>query len=137
MIILPRLDIAVSDKTGSILLVHPERLEDLSDHPLANPFKFEGAAKAIRRLRAGWRPGDDRLDRAPRLENWSFLELGAGIYVLTGAVAEHPRLGTIPNVRTSLLVGLDATNLKWARTLSRFYRLGTPRPESHGARKDF
>ena len=47
----------------------------------------------------------------------SLSEIQAGL----GAGADE-----IAWVQTSYLIGLDATHLKWARTLSRFYVLGEP-----------
>jgi len=40
-------------------------------------------------------------------------------------VTGHPRFAGIQDISTSPLIALDVTNC-WARTASRFYRLGVP-----------
>ncbi len=126
--ILPPFDIAITNRDGAIGLMDLDRLlEGHLDHLDAHMHrKIRAARRSLVRLRAGWRPGPDTLEEAPRLENWRFLEVAPRAAVLVGTVIGHPRLGTRPNVSTSYLIGLDASRLTWARTLSRFYVLGEP-----------
>lgn len=126
--ILPSFDIGIADPRGTIGLMNLDRLIDMDEDQLDQRMriKIEAARKAVQRLRAGWRPGPEMLDRAPRLHNWNFVELGPQRVILVGTVIGHPRLGERPLIQTSYLIGLDATHLKWARTLSRFYALGEP-----------
>ena len=128
MIILPPFDIGVSNRSGSIGLMDLDRLIDVEDELLSEPMrrKIAAARKTLKRLRAGWRPGPDILEMAPRLHDWRFIQVEPRGTVLVGTVIGHPRLGDRPYVQTSYLIGLDATHLKWARTLSRFYVLGEP-----------
>ncbi|WP_424631795.1 DUF6634 family protein [Bradyrhizobium sp. SYSU BS000235] len=67
------------------------------------------------------RPSPSSLVDAPHLEDWSF----AAVYTpcLIGEVTGHPLLGDRPRVHTSQLLALDPEG-GWARTWSRFYRLG-------------
>jgi hypothetical protein len=62
------------------------------------------------------------LDGAPRIENWSVIT--RPMLALQGMVTGHPLLGD-RNVVTSELYAIDR-GAGWARTLSRFYVLGTP-----------
>ena len=87
------------------------------------------AAFAIEaQLEAGWLPGADELHDAPKLDEWYIADLrgrGQGVY-LRGFVAKHPTFGNIRTfVETSHLVALDTASHGWARTLSRWYRLGS------------
>ncbi|QYO77753.1 DUF6634 family protein [Devosia salina] len=128
MMILPPFDIAVSNRSGSIGLMDLDRLIDVDDDKLSEHMrrKIAAARKSLQRLRAGWCPGPDILELAPRLHDWRFIQVEPRGTILVGTVIGHPRLGDRPYVQTSYLIGLDATHLKWARTLSRFYVLGEP-----------
>ncbi|OPH83124.1 DUF6634 family protein [Nitrobacter vulgaris] len=75
----------------------------------------------------GW-PNHPSLANAPWLENWSSAALFSPC--LIGEVTDHPLLGDRPRIHTSQLMVLDAER-GWARTWSRFYRLGPPH---HGDR---
>ncbi|MBN8975949.1 MAG: hypothetical protein J0I08_05670 [Rhizobiales bacterium] len=75
----------------------------------------------IRNLRVIGKPHLSDLEAAPILEGWALGELVAPC--LLGAVIGHPLLGSRPHIHTSQLVVMD-TDLGWARTWSRFYRLG-------------
>jgi len=50
---------------------------------------------------------------------------------LAGATTGHPLLGDCPIIRTSELFAIDADR-GWARTYSRFYRLGRPGGAARG-----
>jgi hypothetical protein len=65
----------------------------------------------------------DRLFAAPTLENWSLATVAA--VCLEGRVSGHPKLGDDRLIRTSDLWLVNEDD-RWARTLSRFYRLGKP-----------
>lgn len=68
-------------------------------------------------------PTAAELGNAPLLVDWRLVVLLSGLS-LTGFVAGHPLLGARKIVTSPLWV-LDP-DLAWARTLSRFYRLGVP-----------
>lgn len=73
------------------------------------------------RIAAGAAPTAADLNAAPLLVDWQMTITWNGI-CLTGFVAGHPLLGN-KRICTSQLWALDP-GLRWARTLSRFYRLG-------------
>jgi hypothetical protein len=88
----------------------------------------------LRTLSAGRPPSAEELRACPLLDQWSYGFLPAAC--LVGAVYGHPALGTRPTVHTSELVVIDP-NRRWARTWSRFYRLGDQqRDETHTAIQD-
>lgn len=69
------------------------------------------------------RPRQSSLNDAPRLEDWSYSALLKPR--LVGRVTGHPLLGDRPHIHTSQLIVIDA-EAGWVRTMSRFYRLGSP-----------
>lgn len=70
-------------------------------------------------------PAAADLAAAPRLDPWQAVLLDtSGIPALWGEVTGHPKLGDTV-ILTSRLLALDAAN-GWARTTSRWYRLGQP-----------
>lgn len=69
-------------------------------------------------------PPSSDLELAPQIDFWRPVLVASTVPCLFGFVTGHPRLGIGPT-RTSWLIGIDA-NAGWARTLSRFYRLGVP-----------
>ncbi|GEP00740.1 DUF6634 family protein [Methylobacterium haplocladii] len=73
----------------------------------------------------GREPTQQSLAKAPLLEDWwqSTHPLW-GYFLLLGRVAGHPVLG-YGAIYTSAVRAI-ALDLSWARTTSRFYRLGTP-----------
>jgi hypothetical protein len=73
------------------------------------------------RIAGGAAPTPADLQRAPLLVDWQLTFTLHGVS-LFGFAAGHPLLGT-KNIITSPLWVLDR-DLHWARTLSRFYRLG-------------
>jgi hypothetical protein len=77
----------------------------------------------IRNLHAGESPSSESLEAAPIIEQWSYGLVPAGC--LIGSVRGHPILGNRIRIHTSQLVFIDPDH-GWARTWSRYYRLGTP-----------
>jgi len=74
-------------------------------------------------------PAPDTLATAPLLDPWQVaVSSRAPATILLGIVTGHPRLPDGP-VETSVLLALDPQG-RWARTLSRWYRLGTPYAEA-------
>ena len=67
-------------------------------------------------------PTSNDLAVAPLLNDWQAI-LMRGSCCLAGEVSGHPRLQG--SITTSALIVLDL-DLTWARTISRFYRLGSP-----------
>ena len=78
-------------------------------------------ADDLDRIAAGRAPTANDLKFAPLLVDWQLAMTWKGI-CLTGFVAGHPLLGN-RRIVTSGLWALDP-ELRWGRTLSRFYRLG-------------
>jgi hypothetical protein len=82
--------------------------------------KLAGLAADVAAIRSGEGPRPSDLLGTPVLDNWSLEPFRA--HLLAGTVRGHPRLGDSP-VRTTMAVLVDE-NEGWARTLSRYYRLG-------------
>ena len=80
-------------------------------------------ADDLDRIAAGTAPTQTDLKTAPLLVDWQLATRLTGI-CLTGFVAGHPLLGN-RKIVTSHLWALDP-GYRWARTLSRFYKLGLP-----------
>jgi hypothetical protein len=85
--------------------------------------RLRALAGDLDRIAQGDAPTAADLARAPLLVDWRFMLTWAGAG-LVGFVAGHPLLGT-KHIATSPLWALDPA-LRWARTLSRFYKLGVP-----------
>jgi hypothetical protein len=75
----------------------------------------------LRSLSQGSQPSEQDLQACPFLDRWSFGFLPAPC--LLGAIPQHPMFGTCPHIHTSELVLIDPQK-RWARTWSKFYRLG-------------
>jgi hypothetical protein len=72
----------------------------------------------------GQEPSPDELAVAPLVEDW---RLGQRVATAVhGTTFDHPVLLGPRNIATSELYFLDPA-LRWARTFSRVYRLGSPR----------
>ena len=79
--------------------------------------------RALAALEAGEAgPSPDDLATAPLLNDWHAI-LMHNSCCLAGEVSGHPQLHG--SITTSALIVLDP-GLTWARTVSRFYRLGSP-----------
>ncbi|QND71459.1 DUF6634 family protein [Tardiphaga robiniae] len=75
----------------------------------------------IRNLDAGNKPSEQELRTYPIIDQWS---LGfRPTTCLVGAIYQHPILGNCSTAQTSELVFIDPDK-RWARTWSRYYRLG-------------
>jgi hypothetical protein len=85
--------------------------------------RLRSLADDLDRIAAGEAPTATDLAQAPLLVDWRFMLTWAGVS-LVGFAAGHPLRGS-RHIATSPLWALDP-DLRWARTLSRFYRLGVP-----------
>ena len=93
--------------------------------PLAD---IADAFEAEDEMAKGFRPGKVELEEAPTLSDWKVLDhrhRGQGVR-LEGICWNHPRLRGRRFITTSHLVAMDLHKLRWARTLSRYYRLDRP-----------
>jgi hypothetical protein len=85
--------------------------------------RLRALADDLDRIAQGTAPTAADLAHAPLLVDWRFMLTWAGVS-LVGFVAGHPLRGS-RHIATSPVWVLDPA-LRWARTLSRFYRLGLP-----------
>jgi len=83
--------------------------------------ELENLTDDLRGLNQDKPPSEQELRSCPLLDQWSFGFLPAPC--LVGKVYQHPALGTLTNIHTSELILIDPER-RWARTWSRFYRLG-------------
>lgn len=90
---------------------------------LAEAERLEAFASDLRLVAHLGELPPERLSGAPLLENWRFFPVPA--ICLEGKVTGHPELTDNHVIRTSD-VWLIAEDEHWARTVSRFYRLGRP-----------
>jgi len=86
--------------------------------------RLEALAADLRRIGEGLAPTADDLANAPLLERWS--ESDIALTRLIGLCSGHPLLPNGPVSTTEVWVMNVADG--WARTLSRYYRLGKPAP---------
>lgn len=97
----------------------------MEPHMLGDEQFISRAAAALAVLELGPTPED--LAQAPLAELWiTRVKDGTDLPVLWGHVTGHPLLGD-RFIRTSPLIGLSL-EAGWARTFSRWYRLGEPFP---------
>ncbi|MTE02091.1 ATP-dependent Lon protease [Paracoccus sp. YIM 132242] len=87
-----------------------------------DPFWLEQILAAIDEAQAG--PTAEDLAAAPLLDPWHPILTLDVAPLLMGHVSGHPILGTT-RITTSRLITLDPGD-RWARTCSRWYRLGRP-----------
>lgn len=93
----------------------------IGDHRDRMLVKSRALADDLARIAAGDGPTPADLTDAPLLDRWL---IGVSLQpVLYGSVVDHPRLGTRPAIRTTPVFAIDGNGL-WARTWSRYYRLG-------------
>lgn len=81
---------------------------------------FGKVLRAIAAAEAG--PSDADLAQAPVLSDWKAAISPGGHVMLWGEVSDHPLLGTA-SITTSQLIAINP-EAGWARTASRWYRLG-------------
>lgn len=86
---------------------------------------LEAALVAFDAITVGSAPTTRDLAGAPRLLDWRHCLVPTVERVLIGTSEGHPRLPGRRSIVTSRLLALDA-RAGWARTASRFYRLGQP-----------
>jgi hypothetical protein len=92
--------------------------------------RLAALARDLRTIAEDGTPGSAELETAPVLDQWQFTQ--RSMVSIVGTVVGHPRL---PDglVRTTEIWALSTTH-GWARTLSRFYALGSQRrDDGHGA----
>ena len=87
-------------------------------------------ADDLEAIAAGVGPAASELADAPLLQGWD-LDIRT-VRSLSGVVDGHPRFPPGRRVRTSELFATDGRT--WARTLSRYYRLGTRRPAARAVK---
>ncbi len=86
--------------------------------------KITLARADLRRLRDGWRPSAKDLVGAVELQDWlPVTHTEVGVPVLLGNAVNHPILGSRPIVTSAVLWLSEDRTI--ARTLSRWYKLGT------------
>jgi hypothetical protein len=90
--------------------------------------RLKEAKDALDRIKSGQAPTPEELAAAPKLEWWRLGE-DTLFNVLEGVVTGHPLLPDGAFIHTSALVWL-AADRRWARTISRFYRLGVSLDEA-------
>ena len=93
-----------------------------------NIARVERLAADLDVIAQGELPSEQDLSSAPFIDAWTVAF--RPVPCLIGICGNHPRLNGPMVTTTDLWV--FAPDLGWARTLSRFYRLGTPRPEGAG-----
>ena len=89
-----------------------------------NIARVEQIAIDLEMVARGEFPSEQTLSSAPFMDFWRTAL--RPVPCLVGVCGDHPRLNG-PMITTTDL-WMFAPDLGWARTLSRFYRLGTPRP---------
>ena len=83
--------------------------------------KLRPLADDLDAIAKGRLPEADVLAHAPILSKWAFFAAPGGVRLM-GVVEGHPKARPGP-ILTSMLYAVDP-KLEWARTMSRFYRLG-------------
>ncbi len=86
------------------------------------------ALKDWEKLANGYSPSLNDLADAPLLVDWEPRWTATGVMFLVGQVRGHPKLQDGP-CSTSLVLAVDVQE-GWARTLSRYYRLGPQHGET-------
>jgi hypothetical protein len=116
-------------KSGSLWL-------DTSIYAEPDPTKeelIEGAAM-LRWINSGARPPDDAWATAPVLDDWKILPArrppaAEGMSEIEGTVSGHPDFRDGQRIRTTPLL-FESKDRPRARTVTRFWRLGTPARET-------
>ena len=93
--------------------------------PLVSQEDIARALADAKLLAGGEAPDADELGQAPLLKRWRFVDntsRGQGLRLI-GVCRDHPILQGKRVITTSHVVAMDLDRFKWARTLSRYYRL--------------
>jgi hypothetical protein len=98
-------------------------------HALDEIRTLEALLADLKRIAAGEAPTDADLEDAPLLVGWAMSSKFSPC--LVGMAVEHPLLGTT-EITTSQVWAGDY-QARWARTYSRWYRLGASRKELEDA----
>jgi hypothetical protein len=80
--------------------------------------------RELAKLKRGEMPTEAELENAPHLSDWLLEEVDGGYRRLGGVVTGHPRIH--PGWCWTSVVLFVARDGSWARTISRYYRLGKP-----------
>ena len=104
----------------AILVLPSGRLTQIDEHLE----RLRGLVADVEALASGQHPSAAILSQAPILENWALSARSAPC--LQGQFLGHPKIRSGRAGRTSD-VWIHAPGLGYARTLSRWYRLGEPR----------
>ena len=92
--------------------------------------RLAALARDLRAIAEGEAPSPAELDVAPVLDQWWFSQ--RAMTSMVGTLVGHPRLPDGP-VHTTEIWAISTTQ-RWARTLSRFYALGSQKAgNGHGA----
>jgi hypothetical protein len=94
--------------------------------PLVSQQDIARALADAKLLAGGAAPDAEELGQAPLLRNWRFVDntnRGRGLRLI-GICRDHPILKGKRQITTSHIVAIDLDRFRWARTLSRYYRLG-------------
>ena len=124
-------DITTSDQVGIIDFSKYVNLKALLaasnwPGPLVSQEDIAHALADAKLLAGGGAPDADELAMAPLLRDWRFVDntkRGRGLRLI-GICRDHPILQGKRQITTSHLVAIDLDHFRWARTLSRYYRLG-------------
>lgn len=93
------------------------------DHNICREIeKTEGLLVDLKRFSKSKFPTQQELEMAPLIDN--YIIAPRSVRALSGRAYDHPRLGPTSVLTTELWA--IAPSLGWARTWSRFYRLGFP-----------
>ncbi|UYO55201.1 DUF6634 family protein [Rhodopseudomonas palustris] len=87
--------------------------------------KIIAVAEECDRIRAAGGPDDALIADAPIIDQYEFEQIPA-FRILRGIVRGHPQLHDGDQISTTLVLAVDP-GLRWARTLTGWYRLRTPR----------
>lgn len=114
--------------TGAVVLVDlPELPVDWRKRPgpdgMTQGERIDAARRALERLSGCWMPGVAELSEAPILDFEGLVEDGPFVS-FHGRVFGHPRIPRGHRCVTSVVVAYDGRRGLWARTISRWYRLG-------------
>lgn len=82
--------------------------------------KLDLLSRDLARIRSGVEPSTEALAEMPLLDQWDIRFIQCPI--LIGQVSGHPKISDGPVMTTDLWLIQDG--LQWARTYSRFYKLG-------------